>query len=279
MIQRWGLDSVRRFSRELEGVARLLGVSVQALDRLHVDSRIQESEVLEAGWLRFHYMLRHSDTAGSRGSYVNWISRLMLEEAVDRGEAFRLDSMFEKLHAGCGLAEWERLGAELFPDYDIFTASKVTGSRPPFAPVYAFSFFRQVESLPIHPDARRALRQFLRHQDEIPEGVLPRLTQHLRAHPEFVSSVEEALAVARKYFKPNPRSTRMFWSSAMRIFNCAPSVTTACPWTGPSLAPNMMPTWRIPDSRVFWRNSSEIGGRNAAACNMPSARRKPGSCF
>lgn len=194
MIQRWGEPAARRFLPDLEASARLLGQRPEDLERLALRSQLQDPEVLEAGWARLHYMLRHSDSVGLTGHYLNYVARLFALECMRRGDIVRLDSFFTELHRGSTLDRVERLVAPMFPEYDLYRLMPRSVDRFASPPNVSFlQHFRQSEVLPVSEDARRTIRRFLRSHGEIESHVLPELRELMIQEPEWQSAFEAAL--------------------------------------------------------------------------------------
>ncbi|MCC6273578.1 MAG: hypothetical protein IT572_08940 [Deltaproteobacteria bacterium] len=198
MFQRWGDPAVRRFLPDLEGSARLLGQSPEALERLCLRSELRDAETLEAGWARLHYMLRHSDAEGRAGHYLNWVGRLLAVESLRRGDMTRLDLFFLGLQQGAALDRLERIVTPFFPGYDLFRLMpREAGRRRPQSGLLSLENFRQADALPLNAAARATLKAFLRYQGVIDTRLFTELRELLRREPEWRSSVEAALLRAQ----------------------------------------------------------------------------------
>ena len=198
MFQRWGETAVRRFLPDLEGSARLLGQGPEALERLCLRSELRDAEALQAGWVRLHYMLRHSDAEGRAGHYLNWVGRLLAVESLRRGDMTRLDLFFLGMQQGAGLDRIERIAAPFFPGYDLFRLMPREAGRPRSqSGLLSLENFRQADALPLNASARGTLKAFLRYQGMVDTRILSELRELLRREPEWRSSVEAALLRAQ----------------------------------------------------------------------------------
>lgn len=150
------------FRPTLDDLQRALGPDHAFLPLL-VESQIENGPRLEASLRRLRHAVLNSNPREGRGTYVNWLVRLSLEEVIRKNSAKQLDELFDHLYDGGNLKALERSASELLPSARLL-------NWPRFVP----NFFKSndmegkwIDTLPFGPETKTILYRWCMTQKKI----------------------------------------------------------------------------------------------------------------
>ena len=163
-------------------------------------SQYHDIQGFELAMRRLEYAVGNSRKFGLSGSYVNWLSRMALDRAVQNQDQPRFDRLLRFLGEGGGIDQLEIVAAELEPRYRLFSENPLLRTKQIGELILLRSTGHGcIRALPLHREARQALHAYARllgneaERVESAEGIRSWLLEN----SEHKGLVESALMRAR----------------------------------------------------------------------------------
>jgi hypothetical protein len=142
--------------RSLETLDRAYGKGQELLATLQ-QSQITDPRTLQIGLGRLAFMVRHSDPIRPKGTYVDWITRLALQDIIEKQQVQTLDGLLTRLNQGTTLLEYEAFLAPHLSPSRLAGADPIRSLTAPFkTPGYEL-----IRSLDLSPKAKKVLQRYL----------------------------------------------------------------------------------------------------------------------
>lgn len=92
---------------------------VEAWSRLLSQTRLANTAATSDSFFRLRQAMQFTNTRGEQGSYLNWVTRLTLQELVHQGNVQGLEALMGAVYRGSSARKFEKLLAMYLPDLTI----------------------------------------------------------------------------------------------------------------------------------------------------------------